>query len=77
MHACMWSGVHRPQSPGLPGLVSYLSIEEAVEDRHKETLQRKEGVVSDLPSELLCLPKGWNVGRMAGEHGPRTPEAQG
>lgn len=66
-----------PAVPPLSHGRAHLSIEEAVEDRHKETLQRKEGVVSDLPSELLCLPKGWNGGRMAGGHGPQTPEAQG
>lgn len=44
--------------------MSYLSIEEAVEDRHEETLGRKRGV-SDPLGEPLCLGRGWGRDQMA------------
>lgn len=47
--------------PRPPGPATYLSIQEAVEDRHKEALRRKEGVVRGLCGNP-CPEGPWGTG---------------
>lgn len=57
------------------GQVSYLSIEEAVEDRHKETLGRKrERSVACWGSCSAWGGGGWSRDGVAGEHSDSGPQ---
>lgn len=50
----------------------YLSIEEAIEDRHKKTLERKEGAVRDL-QRIHLAEDGVGIGWL----GANWPRPQG
>ena len=57
------------------GRASYLSIEEAVEDRHKETLGRKrERSVACWGSRSAWWGGGWSRDGVAGQHSDLGPQ---